>query len=119
MSAFERVQRCEVITTSALWRKGEPDKFDSRTVITTRYTVTGVEAVPLHGEHARNSARLYVPVAVVIERAGSSTHITVSGCLQRKDGTLSETRHAIHGLSAWHSASRPAWLNEIVRDADR
>lgn len=116
MSAFERAERREVTTTTAAWRKGEPDKFDSRTVVTTWYTVTGVEAVPLYGERDHNNGRLYEPVAVVIVCTGKATDVRVDGRLRRKDGTLSESLQQIHGLSRW-GAERPAWLTEIVRDA--
>jgi hypothetical protein len=118
VSAFERVERREVTTTTTLWRKGEPDKLDSGTTVTTRYTVTGVEAVPLYGD---GSGRLYVPVAVVVERLGNMAGVTVTviGALRRKGGSLSELRHVIHALSGWSRTPRPAWLVEITEDAAR
>lgn len=114
MSAFERVERREVITTETLWRKGEPEKLASSTAVTTRYTVTGADAMPLWGD---GRGRLYVPMEVIV---ANPDDVTVLGVLQRVDGSLGRARHTIYGLSGWRGGPRrPAWLAEIVEDAAR
>ena len=118
MSAFERTARRRTVTTDELWTGTDPTpKVVSRTVVVSRYTVTGVEAVPMF-ENERPGARLYVPAWVTVHVAdGAGPRVTVHGYIQRKDGSLGEKDYEIHRYS-WAREKWPEWLREIVQDAE-
>ena len=118
MTTFDRVELRAVTTTETVIRPGETPTTTTRKVTTSRYRVDGVAAVSMYAD---DRGRLYVPTGVTVEtvdRGLSTLSTTVTGRLQRKDGSLGATEHVIHRFS-WHRGDRPAWLADIVANHRR